>query len=256
MTDTYFLAPSLVTFRNSINAAFPHRDKTSDGWIGDASHQARVSEHNPCWACTGYQHGIVRATDTDIDDNDPGRDLRKEILNSVIGHPAVWYAISNGIIYSRTHNWAALKYTGENGHFHHVHVSILKTEAAAKDLTLKLRASAPPKGGTPSTPARDTTISMWCIDRLAQKHMGVSGACLIDNQIVVNIAAFFDQSVVKTTRPYFWAMCAKGDWVEAGKAVAKCVSAIQVALKVTPDGVLGPKTAAALTARGYTVTKS
>lgn len=143
----YFLAQSLVRFRASINAAFPHRDKSSDGWIGDASHAARESEHNPCWTCTGPQYGIVRATDTDIDDNDPGRDLRKMILASTIGHRAVWYVISNGVIYSRTHNWEARKYTGPNQHTKHVHVSINKTLAAAMDQTLLLKTA--PAGGTP-----------------------------------------------------------------------------------------------------------
>lgn len=127
MSDTYFLAPALGDdgLRGEINAAFPHRDKTSDGWIGDASHAARPSDHNPCWSCTGREHGIVRATDTDIDDGDPGRDLRVQLLNATIGDPRVWYVISNGIIYSRTYGWAARKYTGTNGHFHHVHVSLL-----------------------------------------------------------------------------------------------------------------------------------
>lgn len=254
----YFLAPSLKTFRASIDAAFPKRDKSSDGWIGDPAHAARTSEHNPCWTCKGYQYGIVRALDVDIDDNDAGRDLRREILNSAIGHPAVWYVISNGIIYSRTNGWEARKYTGPNGHFKHVHISILKTEAAAKDLSLKLKTvgqTRPPSGGTPAKPTRDLEISMWCIDRLAQKRLVVSGECLIDTQIVMNIAAYHNPLMVQTTRPYFWAKCAEGNWQEAGRMLEYAVKVIQAANGLTQDGILGPKTAAALEKRGYSVKK-
>lgn len=127
---SYFLAPSLSKLRDEINAAFPRRDKTSDGWIGDPSHAARVSDHNPDWGAPGRRNGVVRAIDIDIDDNDAGRDLRREILNAAIGDPRVWYVISNGVIYSRTYGFAARRYTGSNGHYAHVHVSLVHTEAA------------------------------------------------------------------------------------------------------------------------------
>lgn len=126
---SYFLAPCAVQFRSEVNTRFPNRDKTSDGWIGDPSHAARPSEHNPCWGCSGRQRGIVMATDTDIDDGDSKRDLRREMINELIGDPRVWYIISNGIIYSRTFGWRARKYTGTNGHWGHVHVSFLLQRA-------------------------------------------------------------------------------------------------------------------------------
>lgn len=121
----WFPAPAVVTLVDEVNHLFPHRDKSSDGIIGDASHAARASEHNPCWTCTGKDYGIVRAVDIDIDDNDPTRDLRRMLLNNLIGDARVWYVISNGIIYSRTYGWRARAYTGTNGHFHHVHTSFL-----------------------------------------------------------------------------------------------------------------------------------
>ena len=123
--SSYFLAPALVVLRDQINRDYPKRDKSSDGWIGDTSHAARPSDHNPDWKASGKYRGIVRALDIDVDGNRPGVDLRREILNMTIGDPRVWYVISNGIIYSRTYGWKALKYTGPNGHFKHVHVSLM-----------------------------------------------------------------------------------------------------------------------------------
>lgn len=259
MSDEYFLAESLKGFRASINAAFPKRDTESDGWIGDASHQARVSEHNPCWTCTGDQYGIVRAIDVDVDDNDAGRDLRTEVIASCIWHPAVWYVISNGKIYSRTHNFQALAYDGPNGHFHHVHVSILKTHAAAFDKTLLLRPKAPTKGATPGQtattppPPKDTTITAACIRRLAQDHLGVSGACLTDCYQVMNIATAINPAMAKTTRPYLWKMVATGNWAEAAKMMCYAVEVIQAHGKLKQDGVFGARTGAFLKAAGYTI---
>lgn len=153
-----YLAPSLVRLRASVNAAFPRRDKSSDGWIGDAAHANRRSEHNP------DSRGCVHAIDVDIDDGDAGRDLRKELIAAAVGHRAVWYVITNGVIYSRTYNWRPRAYTGPNGHFKHVHVSIRLAADAESDTTLLLKAPKPPApkpapkpkpaptGGRPATP--------------------------------------------------------------------------------------------------------
>lgn len=120
----YFLAPALVALRDETNKAYPKRDKTSDGWIGDASHAARVSDHNPCWVCAGRSAGIVRAIDIDVTpDGEPLLDLRDAVLRATIGDPRVWYVITDGKIYSRTHGWQARVYTG-NPHAGHVHVSL------------------------------------------------------------------------------------------------------------------------------------
>jgi hypothetical protein len=122
---SFFLAPALVKLRDEVNVRFPNRDKASDGWIGDASHQAAKSDHNPCWSCSGRYNGIVRAIDIDISpDGRPNVDLRKQLLKVTVGDPRVWYVISNGVIYSRTSGFAPRAYTGVNGHFAHVHVSL------------------------------------------------------------------------------------------------------------------------------------
>lgn len=121
---TAFLAPALVTLRDEVNAAFPKRDKTKDGWIGDPAHATRKSDHNPCRYCTGRSKDIVRALDIDITpDGDGKRDLAAEVLRAAIGDPRVWYVIHKGKIYSRTHGWRARVYAGDP-HDGHVHISL------------------------------------------------------------------------------------------------------------------------------------
>ena len=50
-------AESLLKFRSQIDAMAPGRDKSNDGTIGDTSHQARPSDHNP------NKDGVVTAMD-------------------------------------------------------------------------------------------------------------------------------------------------------------------------------------------------
>lgn len=64
MTD-YWPSKAGVKLLAQLDNAFPHRDRASDGWIGDASHAAVVSDHNPCWSCPGDRYGVVRARDFD-----------------------------------------------------------------------------------------------------------------------------------------------------------------------------------------------
>ena len=56
------IAKSLLTLRAQIDAMAPNRNKSSDGAIGDQSHQTRNSDHNP------NADGVVTAMDIT---NDP-----------------------------------------------------------------------------------------------------------------------------------------------------------------------------------------
>lgn len=132
MADRYFLAPSAVKLRDQVNDLFPQRDKRSDGWIGDPSHQARPSDHNPLWSAPGEWAGVVQAVDIDVDDNDPSRDLRKMVIDACYGDYRVDYIISNGVIYNHR-SYGQKPYTGANAHFSHVHVSLIEYVSAWAD---------------------------------------------------------------------------------------------------------------------------
>lgn len=213
MTVKAYLAPSLATFRQTIDTEFPHRDKRSDGWIGDPAHAKRKSEHNP------DAKGCVHAIDVDIDDGDNGRDLRREILAACIGHKAVWYVISNGVIYSRTHGWKAQKYTGENAHTAHVHVSILLTESAEKDTTLRLVKTAKP------TP--------W-----GELYGGVAGTRVIKRWSRGNDVRQL-QDVLNKWYPKLPQLSEDGEF---GPSTEDRVKHMQKAGKLSVDGIVGAKT--------------
>jgi LysM repeat protein len=119
----YRKAKSLDTLLAQINSAFPSRDKTSDGWIGDAAHASRKSDHNP-WVKDGNM-GVVTAIDIDEDLNSPVK-LQNVIDAICISRdPRVKYIIYEGRITVKGSNLQAWKrYAGTNAHKHHAHISV------------------------------------------------------------------------------------------------------------------------------------
>lgn len=109
------LAKSLIKLRDQINQAAPHRSKVSDGSVGDTSHAARPSDHNP------DAKGVVAAIDVT---HDPVNGCDGQTLSrAVISDPRVKYVIFNSEIWkARTKKWE--RYTGPNAHRHHVHISV------------------------------------------------------------------------------------------------------------------------------------
>lgn len=111
-----YRAPCLEVLVREVNARWPNRDRASDGWIGDTSHQARpTSDHNPAPPVTG----VVRAQDIDKD----GINMNA-VLNAVVGDHRVQYVIFNGSWCGRDTGWAWRPYYGTNPHDKHVHISI------------------------------------------------------------------------------------------------------------------------------------
>lgn len=117
---SWVVAASLLKLDAEIKSRFPKRDTRSDGFIGDAAHQNRGSEHNP------DERGVVRAGDWTVT---TGRKYDKKIadaiLKAAIGDARVHYVIHAGYIYSRNHGWRKRTYHGSNPHSTHVHISIL-----------------------------------------------------------------------------------------------------------------------------------
>lgn len=116
------MVESLKTFRDQVNKLAPKRSKASDGWIGDVKHQARHSDHNP------EPDGTVDAFDLT---NDPtnGVDTQK-VADALVSSKdkRISYIICNGRIVSGRKGpkpWTWRKYTGANGHYHHMHLSVL-----------------------------------------------------------------------------------------------------------------------------------
>lgn len=111
----FYLAPVLAQLRKEVDAAHPKRDRRSDGWVGDTSHSARRSDHNPDYK----RGGVVRALDIDKDGVNTDR-----LLEIAIKNPSTNYIIWNGHIYSRTYAFRKRVYTGPNKHTQHMHISI------------------------------------------------------------------------------------------------------------------------------------
>ena len=112
--------------RLQVDDSFPDRDRTSDGWIGDARHSARPSDHNP------DEQGIVRAIDIDRDLSGKAKpDLMPDLADQIrlcarAGDKRIAYVIFNGKICSAKKAWAWRPYDGFNKHTHHCHISFTK----------------------------------------------------------------------------------------------------------------------------------
>lgn len=115
------LVPCLVQLRTEFNQLFPDRDKSSDGWIGDAAHSSRDSDHNPA------PDGQVHAIDVDRD-LAPGVDML-DYVNHVIARcrtgleNRLTYVIYNRHIWSASNGWRRSDYNGSNPHDKHAHFS-------------------------------------------------------------------------------------------------------------------------------------
>lgn len=106
----WYLNRALTNFRSAVNAKWPNRDRTTDGTIGDAAHQATKSDHNP------DPDGSVDAWDMD----DDGVDV-EVCIKAFQDHESSGYWIHNRTIAHRATGWRRVGYTGSNPHTSHVH---------------------------------------------------------------------------------------------------------------------------------------
>lgn len=134
---TYREARSLKQLHAEINATAPERSIATDGWIGDADHATRDSDHNP-WVEDADGIGVVRARDFTHDpDGGLDCDMLADYLAGQLGkHPALGpgaYLIWEARIISTDRledGWRP--YPGTNAHRSHLHVSVA-TRAAGYD---------------------------------------------------------------------------------------------------------------------------
>lgn len=125
MPRDYRKAECLKRLLEQVNFAYPGRDKTSDGWIGDTAHASRKSDHNP-WVIDRKGIGVVTAIDIDEDLTINLHSLA-EIVDAICasGDPRVKYFIYEGRITVQGSGLKAWKkYTGTNAHKHHAHISV------------------------------------------------------------------------------------------------------------------------------------
>jgi len=127
MADPY-LVPCLVTLRDEFNRLNPNRDKSSDGWIGDASHQSGSSDHNPA------SDGGVHAIDVDETGGWPDGCTMEKMVQYIIAEcrksgesgmdrGRLKYVIYERRIWSASNGWQEEYYDGSNAHDKHVHFS-------------------------------------------------------------------------------------------------------------------------------------
>ena len=115
-----WLSKAAVQLREQTDDCFPDRKRASDGWIGDARHSARVSDHNP------NKHGEVCAIDIDArlsDQEGVSFDLADQIRQAAKTDKRILYVIHAAKIASPKMFWRWRKYTGINPHHKHIHIS-------------------------------------------------------------------------------------------------------------------------------------
>jgi hypothetical protein len=140
---SWILVPCLVSLRNEFNELAPDRDKASDGSIGDTSHAASSSDHNPDeTGNTPYEDADskneVHAIDVDDDLRKPGWSMTRALEIIITRHREgrdnrLQNVIYNRRIWSASWGWTARSYTGANAHTEHAHFSARYTTSQESD---------------------------------------------------------------------------------------------------------------------------
>jgi hypothetical protein len=202
-------AHSLATLLAQVNARAPNRDKSSDGWIGDAAHAATKSEHNPNAA------GVVRAIDITHDPADGFDSWAFAEMLRARADQRILYIISNHRIANPGQPWRP--YSGKNPHDHHVHISVV-ADAKRYDDSREWDIGGDWVDGKDSSPATK---------RKPVLKQGSKGADVEKLQQLLKMTAAEQDGIF-------------------GPKTAKAVIAFQKAVSIVPDAIVGPQTWAKL----------
>ena len=130
--DLWRPAGALLALRAKLKALAPDRHTDDDGMVGDKRHweKGSRSDHNP-WIKGADGIGVVTAYDITNDLRPEGCD-DQALVDSLLKakDKRIKYIIWNRTIYNSdpigsAPAWAPRKYTGENAHDKHVHISVL-----------------------------------------------------------------------------------------------------------------------------------
>lgn len=218
----WHLAPALEQLRAEVNKKWPNRSKASDGTIGDASHSARTSDHNP------NSRGSVNAMDITVSGIDKGT-----LIAVAKRHPSVRYIISDRKIMNRDiGNFRARAYSGSNPHTKHVHISLYQSATAENRRQSWGLADAKPVsgvGGGGGSSYESATAKHSVGSRVMRLHSGGTDVKWLQKRLY---------KIGYTITPK-----SNGDFDALfGPEMEKAVKALQTAAKITVDGDAGEDT--------------
>jgi hypothetical protein len=129
----WVLIPCLKALFTEFDRIAPARDDASDGSIGNAAHEAEVSDHNPDETGSVPIHDADHLNEVhaiDVDNNLNESDLTMEkVVQFLLGRcrsgaeKRLRYIIYNRRIWSASSGWVQKTYTGPSAHTEHAHFS-------------------------------------------------------------------------------------------------------------------------------------
>lgn len=238
MSTPWVVTPGMKTVTGAFNRAFPNRDKTSDGTIGDLAHQNEsASSHNPDitgraeWK-DGDNKNEVRADDIDSDLRDQsGYGITMEMVIQYLvtmgraGKLAKYirYMIYNERIWSASDNWVTRKYTGASQHKEHAHFTGAFTQFADEN--------------TANVYNLEELMALSAADKTwitAQIKAGVIAALKTDGVVQAP-----DNAASKATNPTWATTSALTDVSTHVRIMESKLDAIMTATKATPPKATG-----------------
>lgn len=210
------------------------RPKATVYSVGDASHASRSSDHNP-W---NWGYGtVVSAIDIMIRGGFTDNDA-KLLIKSLIGRSDIQYIIYRGTIWNRTvGNWKARKYTGSDQHYDHVHVSATHSSSADRTVKHINWGSVTVTVSAKAKPRAKFVLPAWTLGSKAAFHPYLKSKPPTYGTI---------RNIQKKLYSIGYNLTADGQY---GPGTYKAILNFQTKNKLKVDGIIGPKTYAALRAK-------